>query len=464
MARRCGERAVVLGAGMAGLFAARVLSDAYTTVTVVDRDTLTGPMEPRRGAPQGRQVHGLLARGHQIIEELFPGITDEMVTAGASIGDLAGNLRWYVNGVRLRQSRSGLDALTSSRPFLEGHVRARVRALPNVEFLEGRDILRLVATPDRSRITGVQVTRQGGGGAEELLEADLVIDATGRGSRTAAWLVELGYPQVEEERRKIGLGYVTRHYRLRSDPYRGDTAINIMASAALPRGAIAAKVDGDRTVVTAYGILGDHPPTDPEGFHAFIASVSAPDIIDALRDAEPLDDPVGYRFPVSLRRHYERMRRFPAGLLPIGDAVCSLNPSYAQGMTVAALEAVTLRRHLLRGTAPDPLSCLRDLSADAIDRVWDLMIGTDLSFPGVEGERTPMTRISHFYVGLVQRVGTRDPAVADAFLRVIALMEPAESLMRPALLLRVLRGALAGPANRSAARRPRTTQRGVRTP
>ncbi|MFD0395959.1 FAD-dependent oxidoreductase [Streptomyces nogalater] len=219
---------------MAGLFAARVLSDAYTHVTVVDRDTLTGATEPRKGVPQGRQVHGLLASGHQVIEELFPGITDEMVRSGAHLGDLAGNLRWYVNGVRLRRSRTGVQALTSSRPFLERHVRERVEALPNVEFLERRDILRLCTTPGHDRVTGAVVARQDDGGAEETLTADLVVDTTGRGSRTPAWLAEFGYGQVEEERQKIGLGYTTCHYRMRSDPYRGDTAINIMASPPCP--------------------------------------------------------------------------------------------------------------------------------------------------------------------------------------------------------------------------------------
>ncbi|MFD0382208.1 hypothetical protein ACFQ2B_06520 [Streptomyces stramineus] len=176
---------------------------------------------------------------------------------------------------------------------------------------------------------------------------------------------------------------------MRSDPYGSDTAINIIGSPDLPRGAICAKVDGDRSVVTAYGVLGDHPPTDPEGLLAFVKSVAAPDVYDALQDAEPLDAPVAYRFPASLRRRYERMSRFPQGLLVTGDAMCSINPTYAQGMTVAALEAVTLRRHLASGTPPKPLAYLRDLATDAIDRAWDLMVGSDLSYPGVEGERTP---------------------------------------------------------------------------
>jgi 2-polyprenyl-6-methoxyphenol hydroxylase-like FAD-dependent oxidoreductase len=455
------KRAVVLGGSMSGLFAARVLTEAYHTVTVVDRDELTGVSQPRRGVPQGRQVHGLLSSGHAVIEELFPGVTDEMVRAGAHIGDLAGNLRWLLNGIQLAQSHSGLTALTSSRPFLERHVRARVQALPGVEFLERTDVLRLRTSEDHRRVTGVWVAGREKGSAEQVLDADLVLDATGRGSRTPGWLMELGYPRADEEKLTIGLGYTTRHYKMRSDPFGTDTAINTMATPRNPRGAICAKVDGDRTVVTAYGTFGDHPPTDPEGFLAFIRSVSAPDIYDALQDAEPLDDPVGYRFPVNLRRRYDRLPRFPDGLLVIGDAVCSLNPSYAQGMTVAALEATTLRHHLRQGAPIDPLAYFRDLSTYAIDRAWDLMAGGD---PGVDDVGPTRTeRFRHAYVTRVERAATRDAEVAQAYLRVIALVEPAESLIRPSLVLRVLRNTLGAPYSSLRAHRKTLIQEGPRT-
>lgn len=217
-------------------------------------------------------------------------------------------------------------------------------------------------------------------------------------------------------------------------------------------------------MVTAYGILGDHPPADHEGFLGFIKSVAAPDIYDALQDAEPLHTPVAYRFPVSLRRRYERLPRFPRGLLVMGDAVCSLNPSYAQGMTVAALETRTLRRHLRSGRAPQPLAFQRDIARDAVDRVWNLMTGSDRAYPGVEGERHLMDRAGHSYVTLVQRAGTRDPHVAAAFLRVIALLEPEESLLRPTILLRVLKHSLGTAPAYLRALIPGTAERGARTP
>lgn len=370
MRRKREGRAIVLGGSMAGLFSARALSETFANVTVVDRDELTGPNELRRGLPQGHHLHGLLARGQQITEEYFPGITEQMRAAGAQTGDVADDVRWIINGKRLAKVDSGLIALTSSRPFLERHVRDRVLALPEVSFLERATVQSLVTTADRREVNGVVVRRADG--TEETLHADLVVDATGRGSRTSVWLQEFGYEAVQEEKHKIGLGYTTRYYRVPDEAFEGNISINTVASAGVPRGAICQKIDGDRAIVTAYGILGDHPPTDPEGFIGFIKSLAAPDIHEVLTVSEPIDDPVAYKFPTNLRRHYQRMTDFPAGLLVIGDAVCSFNPSYAQGMTVSALGSLVLRRHLADTHRPDPLRYFEDLARDAVDGCWEM--------------------------------------------------------------------------------------------
>lgn len=400
MRRKREGRAIVLGGSMAGLFSARALSETFANVTVVDRDELTGPNELRRGLPQGHHLHGLLARGQQITEEYFPGITEQMRAAGAQTGDVADDVRWIINGKRLAKVDSGLIALTSSRPFLERHVRDRVLALPEVSFLERATVQSLVTTADRREVNGVVVRRADG--TEETLHADLVVDATGRGSRTSVWLQEFGYEAVQEEKHKIGLGYTTRYYRVPDEAFEGNISINTVASAGVPRGAICQKIDGDRAIVTAYGILGDHPPTDPEGFIGFIKSLAAPDIHEVLTVSEPIDDPVAYKFPTNLRRHYQRMTDFPAGLLVIGDAVCSFNPSYAQGMTVSALGSLVLRRHLADTHRPDPLRYFEDLARDAVDGCWEMAVGADLSFPEVEGERTPEVQEAHAFIAQVQ--------------------------------------------------------------
>jgi 2-polyprenyl-6-methoxyphenol hydroxylase-like FAD-dependent oxidoreductase len=433
-------RAVVLGGGMAGIFAARCLADVYAEVVVVDRDELTGVRDPRRGVPQGRHLHGLQARGQQAIEELFPGITAEMVDAGAAIGDVSDSIRIYLNGVQASRSPSGLIQLCVTRPFLERHVRTRLRALPNVTFLEGRDILGLEASADGRRVTGVRVQHRDQPGDGEVMVADLVVDASGRGSRTPVWLAGLGYPRVAEERIKIGLRYASRHYKILTSPFRDDEVeIAVLSSPATPRGAICMRTEDDRAVITAYGILDDQPPTDPAGFDDFLRSLQVPDIHESLQGLEPVDDPIPYHFPANLRRRYEHMPRLPEGLLVVGDAVSSFNPAYAQGMTVAALSALTLSRHLAANAVPEPLPFFRDLAESAVDGAWEMMTSADLSHPRVEGHRDLKMRIGHAYIGRVQTAATRDPVVAAAYLRVFALVASPEILTHPRMILRVLR-------------------------
>ena len=207
MDKQIGDRAVVLGASLAGLLAARVLAERYALVTVLDRDDLPEAPTHRRGVPHGRHIHALAARGQQILEELFPGLTAELVGLGAPAGDMLTDARFYLNGHRLSQTHTGLMLLCASRPFLEGQVRMRVRALPNVRFQDQRDVVGLSTTEDGRRVTGARVLRRADGSAEELVAADLVVDASGRGSRTPAWLEMLGYGRPGRDEVRIGLGY-----------------------------------------------------------------------------------------------------------------------------------------------------------------------------------------------------------------------------------------------------------------
>ncbi|MFB7468476.1 FAD-dependent oxidoreductase [Streptomyces sp. NPDC056224] len=435
---KTGTRAVVLGGSIAGLFAARVLADAYDEVLIVDRDVLTGVDGPRKNCPQSRHINGLLARGQLAMEEMFPGITEELFADGVPTGDLAGHVRWYFNGKRLKPEVAGLTCVAASRPMLEKHIRQRTAALSNVAFFEEHDILGLVTTADRTKVTGVRVQSLAAGSTEETIGADLVVDATGRGSRTPVWLEELGYPRVVEERKKIGLGYVTQHYKLLEDPYHGDLSINPVASPELPRGAIFTKTDGDRVELTTYGLLGDHPPIDQEGLYAWVKSLAVPDIYDALQHAEPLDEPVAFRFPTTLRRRYEDMPRFPEGLLVTGDAVTTFNPVYAQGMTAAALGALTIRDHLHTGAAPIPADFFRDLARDVIDPPWEMTNTVDLTFPGVQGERTPQVKAAQTFLKLVQTAATRDGKITAAYMRGAGLVDKPDAMMRPAFIARVL--------------------------
>ncbi|GAB3885230.1 hypothetical protein GCM10029964_047550 [Kibdelosporangium lantanae] len=244
MAARIGVRAVVLGGSITGLLMARALSDAYDEVQVVDRDELVGVTGYRRGVPQGRHVHGLLARGALALEELLPGLTAQLRDAGVVTGDLNNDNHWWFNGKQLRRGHSGVLCIPATRPVLEYHIRQRIQALPNVVFREGYDITGLVADRGRTRITGVRVVDRGAGGAEEVVEADLVVDATGRGSRTPVWLAGFGYPKPDEEQVKVDVGYATRHFLLAEDIFGSDLGIIAVAYPGMPRGAVFYPIPG----------------------------------------------------------------------------------------------------------------------------------------------------------------------------------------------------------------------------
>jgi 2-polyprenyl-6-methoxyphenol hydroxylase-like FAD-dependent oxidoreductase len=447
MRRQIGDRAVVLGASMAGLLAARVLADAYAQVTVIDRDELPDTPMHRRGVPHGRHIHVLLARGQQALEELLPGLTAEVVAHGVPAGDLLADARLYFSGHRLQPAHAGLIVLCAGRPLLEGQVRARVRALPNLRFLDRCDVVGLATTPDGRRVTGARVLRRADGSAEELLGADLVVDATGRGSRSPAWLEALGYRRPAKQQVRIGLGYATRTYRLPADALGGDLAVLQAATPQHPRAGALQVLEGDRWMLTLAGILGDHPPTDPDGFLDFARSLRFPDIYETVRNAEPLDDPVAFRFPASVRHRYERLDCFPAGFLVVGDAVASFNPIYGQGMSVAALEALALRRHLKQGVQPHPRCLFRDL-ARVVDAPWEMAAGGDLAFPGVQGRRTLKTRLVGAYLARFHAAAAHDATLACAFVQVAGLVAPPRSLLRPGVALRVLRASRSGPQRR----------------
>lgn len=276
-----------------------------------------------------------------------------------------------------------------------------------------------------------------------MLPADLVIDASGRGSRTPRWLREFGYPAVPEEQVKIDLTYTTVDFRspLPVDPIGDGVGLVCVASPAQARGGTLARLR-DRYSLSLYGLLGDAPPTDPAGFLEFARSLPVPEIIAAVENATMIDKPMSMRFPANVRHRYEQVARLPDGLLVMGDAACVFNPIYAQGMTAAAVQATVLRQHLELGCPPRPREFFRDLSA-AIDAPWDMAVGGDLGFPGVRGRRTMKVRMGNFYIPRLQSAAVGDGVLSNAFLRAAGLIDPPQALMRPAIVLRVLRPARA---------------------
>jgi hypothetical protein len=275
------------------------------------------------------------------------------------------------------------------------------------------------------------------GGAEQAIMADLVIDASGRGSSSPGWMERLGYPRAEEEKVEIGISYTTRLYRRKPGDLGGKLAVVVAGSGPNWRnGALLFQAE-DRWIVSIGGYFGDRAPDDEQMFTAYAGSLPTPDIHDIVANAEPLGDFVTCRYPANLRRRYERLERFPRNYLVFGDAMCSFNPVYGQGMTVAAQEAVLLRECLRDGEAELARRFFRE-AAITIDTPWDIAVGNDLRHPQVAGPRPARVRFINWYVGKLHLAARSDARLTDAFLRVANLQAPPQQLLHPATIMRVL--------------------------
>jgi len=432
------NHAIVIGGSLTGLLTARVLSDHFNKVTIFERDLVQDVPESRKGQAQTRHLHGLLAQGLLILKEYFPGIDEELKAGGALMGDMAEYMHWYQFGGYRLKFQSGITGMTMSRPFLEFHIRRRVLDLPNVTLIDQCAVSELATSADKRRALGVHLAKRSEVHTTENAEADLMVDASGRGSATPKWLERLGYDRPIETEVKAHIGYATREYRRFE---KDDQSQAEMVSPAAPNekhGTFLFPIEGNRWIMTCGGYVGDHPSTDEAGLLEFVRSLPAPDIYNIISNTEPLTDIISYKYPASLRRHYEKLKRFPEGFLVIGDAVASFNPIYGQGMTSAAMQTYALG-NLLQGN-----SNLQGLwksffkqAAKVVDMPWQLAVGEDFRYPETEGKKSPFTDLLNAYVIKVHKVTQRDPVVYGQFLRVMNLMDPPASLMSPGIMWRV---------------------------
>lgn len=436
---RLGRQAVVIGGSLSGLMAARVLADQFDQVTVIERDMLPdGPAE-RKGVPQGPHAHTLLIRGQQIMAELFPGLTADLAALGAVRVDSGADIVWHQHGVVKARWQTGLDALSLTRPLLEWQVRLHVQKTPNIRLLTGYRVLDLLTDATKQKVAGVRFEPVDRKGAVMLLEADLVVDAGGRGSRAPQWLEAMGYPSVPVTELKVNVVYASRLYKAPS-VQPGFKMLLQMAEAPSTRIAVLFPVEGDRVLVTAQAMLGDEPPTDEAGFLAFLRTLPLPETYELAKSAEPLSPIIPGRAAASVRRHYERLTRFPDGFVVVGDSVAAFNPRYGQGMTAAALGVEALQRCLGQAGALEPGFSLRFQKelARAIDLPWQASTGEDLAYPATEGERPYIAPVVNWYMRRVVRLCAHDQEVHLAFLKVVHLLRPMTDLVRPSLLWKVL--------------------------
>ncbi|MDO3680902.1 FAD-dependent oxidoreductase [Paenibacillus ehimensis] len=380
------KRALVIGGSMAGMLAARVLSEHYDEVLVVDKDDFPDKPGNRPGTPQAYHPHRLLPRGKLILESLFPGWQDDLLAQGAFAKEGKRIRSVSVYGTMEVIDRKDAGA---SRALLEWVIRHRLQAISNVRFVHGQEATGLLMDSGGTKVTGVTIRERGKTTQPATIEADLVLDASGRSSKLVKWLQALGYLVPEPECLKASLGYSTRYYRI--PPHVAEQWSVIVTESVPAKGigtAVFGPVEHDTAEVVLYYAGGKRYPTTDAGlYEQELAALLDPSIAELLQACEPLGPPRGYRVPECFRQRFERMERWPSGLLVMGDALCNFDPIYGQGITVAAIEAELLAAQLHeRRTRPQPFferEAIRRMQ-EAIDPAWWLTVVADLCWPGVE--------------------------------------------------------------------------------
>ena len=434
------QTAIVIGASMAGLLAAAALAPLYRRVLVLERDDLRDRSSPRKGVPQAAHVHGFLAAGCTALEQLLPGIVERVEAAGGAVGDMLQDARFYVGREqRFVAGASGIQGLVASRLLPERVVAQAVGALPNVEIRSGVQVSGPLFDSAAQRVAGVICQPHGASDdAQQALPAALVVDASGRGGRSRSWLQQAGYLPPPQDVLPVDITYSSCWFKRDPAQVNPVRAVFVAPDAATPVPAGMMEQDGERWIVSC-GSYGDRSaPATVDELREYVRRHSAVDIHAVIADAEPLGPLRQYRYAASVRNRYEKLRRFPHGYLLLGDALCSFNPVYGQGMTIAALQALALRDCLQQGRGRLWRRYFRRAAAIVADP-WEFAIASDLGLPCVAGKRPFGFSLVQRYSDRLMRAASRDMGAARAVLRVVHMLDRPGALLAPATVYRALR-------------------------
>ncbi len=425
---------MVIGAGIAGLTAARVLSDRYDQVTVLDRDELPDEPVPRRGVPQGTQPHILLASGLRELDARLPGFEAELIAAGGTKFDMGTGLCTYRLGRRWPSVATGVELVAATRPLIEGLLRDRVTKLPGVTIRHRVAVSGL--TGSAAGVTGVLLD------SGETIGSGLVVDCTGRGARSDRWLTALGLPTPAQLEVKVGVAYASRLYRRRPGDLPDWEAIFTLPTSPHERvDGLVFPVEGDRWLVAIGGWHFPEVPTDVEAFERFARELPDPLLGELIGRAEPLSDIVVAKFPSSRRRLFEQLEEPPPGYVALGDAICSVNPIYGQGMACAALSAGALGAALDKHSGTAMAREYYAAVATIVETPWQFAVGGDFGYSQTTGPRPRGIKLLNWYSRQIAYASQIDAEVNRAFVRVQQLLDPPSVLTRPEFVLRVLRKA-----------------------
>ena len=433
-----GTHAVVLGAGIAGIMAAGVAARYFRRVTVIEKDALPAHPGPRKGVPQGHQAHAILAYGEKILDRVFPGYHDAMASAGGIRLRYGRDVHSYDGDMwqPVRDLDDDLEVFFSTRPLMERVARRQLDHLDNVTIRQRTRVLAL-ETSNNGSINHVKL--QEDDGLAEWIVADLVIDCRGRGSRLPTWLEENGYGKVESAKIGCGIGYTSGLFEATAGWLGRRNAYRVQPQPPVTRGCILIPVEGDRWLAMLFGRFGDFAPNDEEGFRAFAKTLDDPIVDDCICDARLEQEIRSYRMMLAVWRRFDRMRRFPDRILPLGDAMTSFNPIHAQGMSVAGWHAMALwgvleSRHRSGATLDGIAADYLPRAKEGCDIAWTIAGTVDFAYPQTTGDRPADLDQRLARAAAIRKLMQEDAEVQRLALRVKHLLEPPAVLANEAIL------------------------------
>ncbi|MCB5168326.1 FAD-dependent monooxygenase [Streptomyces bambusae] len=452
------ERAVVIGGSYTGLVTARVLTEFFEEVVLVERDGIDEDTGTHPSAPQGYHAHAMLAKGGEVLERLFPGLREELREAGAPVFDYGLGIDFLLPTGTAPRGRTGVMVQTFTRDELERRIRRRVTALPRVTLRHSTRCTGLLRDA-AGRVRGVLCSTEGGGkdagqdvgqgegqgngqgdGPDEI-RADLVVDASGRTSKLEEWLAAAGVTVPAKRVVQAKITYTSMNFpRAKGESPDYQIAYQMLSAPDVPRAGVLLAVERERWTCSLFGFQ-DEPPTDDGGYLEFARSLGNPRLAEQLERRTEQEPTYRYTNIDNRWRQYHAVRNWPEGLIALGDAVCVFNPVYGQGLTVAAMEADLLGRMLARRRATGRR--LAGFAADFQKRVarlvlgpWTLSTNSDLMW-APDGQ--PLAaRIAHWYNARLFRVAVRDAAVWARFVRVVNMTASPALLFHPSVALKVL--------------------------
>jgi 2-polyprenyl-6-methoxyphenol hydroxylase-like FAD-dependent oxidoreductase len=433
--------AIIIGGGISGKLAARVLSNHYKEVIILERDQEQVGPSPRKGAPQGEHLHALLHAGESGLEELFPGITEVFYHSGAVKINSTIDLAWFHHGAWKVRYDGGYSTTLQTRPHLEWHIDQYIKRIPNVIFHYNQVVQDLLYNEEQNQIIGVQLK-------DESIIADLVVDASGVSSLSSNWLDKHGFG-IPDEKVEINLSYVSKQFELSENPDRDWKIKMVYPNPPQEKiGGTISKVEGNRCIVTLMGyhnsVNDKEVLKDDSGFIEMVKKLPRLDIYQEIENATPLTKTSLYRIPNIIWRRFDKVRNLPNGLVLIGDTVCRIDPVFGQGMSIAILEALALQKLLQKNNSELHLvpAAFHKKTAKIISPIWNMVITEDFRYPATTGKKPFGLSIQQWYAKNIFLLSSQNQEVYNSFVKVMNLVRPITSLMKPSIIKDVLKFAI----------------------